>query len=480
MKHCNQCDGSSEVTNIPDQILLHQELLIDEIDQVSNIIPDYDGTSILSSNNTNNGMHDIFPINEPQITFMNPICKNFYENTLSSSISNGINILITLAFKQNSRNKEALCNKFEMVYHLKNTKFIMSLPTTKYYEYSSMTSLLSKETSKEFSFTHPSSSPCHIRKYYTKNSYSIVQNIPTPDIFEYDQHVCVSIKQIVALILASGQRIDGNSLSNKKVCSMMMNKEIKLNKTKFLNDFRRELGSTTNVTELNPLILHCSIWSDDFGPNNNKTSKQSMWIKTITISAPEDKQTSPYHTYIIAMGTKSKDHEKVNALFYDELKYLEKVNYFYSSKVGGNIQVILKKIVTVVDRPKRASLNSILGHNGSTTARWRYAAHITQKQQELLVSCEICFKSMMKNIYLVQNSKESVSDEEKCAKCCNWNYKHKCMGSVLPKQYPRKKHKSSPESSKGRNVASNTKIFPIEITSENLKKGTIIINWNNT
>ena len=280
---------------------------------------------------------------------MNPICKKNYENTLLSSISNGINILITSAFKQNSRNKEALCNKFEMVYHLKNTKFIMSLPTTKYSEYSSMTSLLSKEMSKEFSFTHPSSSPCHICKYYTKNSYSIVQNIPTPDIFEYDQHVCVSIKQIVALILASGQRIDGNSLSGKKVCSMMMNKESKLNKTKFLNDFRRELGSTINVTELNPLILHCSIWSDDFGPNNNKTYQQSLWIKTITISAPEDKQTSPYHTYIIAMGTKSKDHEKVNALFYDELKCMEKVTYFYSSKACGNVPIILKKIVTVVD-----------------------------------------------------------------------------------------------------------------------------------
>ena len=63
----------------------------------------------------------------------------------------------------------------------------------------------------------------------------------------------------MALILASGQRIDGNSLSDKKFCSMMMNKESKLNKTKFLNDFRRELGSTINVTELNPLILHCSI-----------------------------------------------------------------------------------------------------------------------------------------------------------------------------------------------------------------------------
>ena len=55
LKHCNQCDGSSEVTNIPDQILLHQGLLIDEIDQVSNINPDHDGTSE-SSNNTNREM----------------------------------------------------------------------------------------------------------------------------------------------------------------------------------------------------------------------------------------------------------------------------------------------------------------------------------------------------------------------------------------------------------------------------------------
>ena len=223
-----------------------------------------------------------------------------------------------------------------------------------------------------------------------------------------------------------------------------MNKESKLNKTKFVRDFKRNFNSTKIPLDSNPLILHCSIWSDDFGPNNNKTSQHSIWIKTITISAPEDKQTSPYHTYIIAMGSKAKDHEKVNALFYDELKFLEKVNYFYSSIICGNIPVILKKIVTVVDRPERAALNGILGHNGSTTARWRYAAHITQKQHKLLVSCDRCFRSLTENLSLYQKMEGTVPDSNKCGKCCNWNYGHKQMGSILPKQYPSKKYKSSP------------------------------------
>ena len=52
------------------------------------------------------------------------------------------------------------------------------------------------------------------------------------------------------------------------------------------------------------------------------------------------------------------------------------------------------------------------------------------------------------------------------------------MGSSLPKQYPSKKHKSSPQCPEGRNVSSNTKIYPEEITYDNLKKG-IIFSFHN-
>ena len=161
LKHCNQCFNTSAVTNIPSQYILIDDFVGPKMKEILDVVPDFEDITE-SYKNTTNETHDIHPIKKPNITFMNDICKKFYENTLESSISNGINVLITSAFKQNARNKEALCNDFEMVYHLKNTKFIMSLPTTRYSEYSTMTSLLSKENNNEFSFSHPSSSPYHI------------------------------------------------------------------------------------------------------------------------------------------------------------------------------------------------------------------------------------------------------------------------------------------------------------------------------
>ena len=50
--------------------------------------------------------------------------------------------------------------------------------------------------------THIPRSLDDVHAYYTTNKYSIIENIPIPDVFEYDIHAFVSIKSIITHMLA--------------------------------------------------------------------------------------------------------------------------------------------------------------------------------------------------------------------------------------------------------------------------------------
>ncbi len=62
--------------------------------------------------------------------------------------------------------------------------------------------------SKKFETTKIPSSISDIRKFYTTGKYSIYQNLPTPKIFQLDNHACVSISDIINYSLAIGIEID--------------------------------------------------------------------------------------------------------------------------------------------------------------------------------------------------------------------------------------------------------------------------------
>ena len=185
------------------------------------------------------------------------------------------------------------------------------------------------------------------------------------------------------------------------------------------------------------MILYLIFWSDDFEGSMLRKNKNSVWIKTVTISPPPDQQTSTKYTYVIAMGRKDNDHDEVNKIHNEELEQLNKCTFRYygASHVRRNIPVIVQTLAVLADRPERCSMNFILGHNGTTTKRWGYAAYLNTKY---MPSCSLCFKHRLQNI--------DTTARLTCYHCCDWNYSTNCrhIKHPLPDWYPTKQHDLKP------------------------------------
>ena len=156
---------------------------------------------------------------------------------------------------------------------------------------------------------------------------------------------------------------------------------------------REKVKANIPNTDLFPLIIYINLWSDDFEPNNVKQHKKSTWMKTLTIAPPKDFQTSPRHTYVIALGPKAVTHEILNFHFNSQLKDLQKPTFMYCKATNTNIPIVVETLAVSADRPERSSLNAMLGHNGLCTRRWRYSAYINTTK---LKSCPKCTQKRIK------------------------------------------------------------------------------------
>ena len=180
----------------------------------------------------------------------------------------------------------------------------------------------------------------------------------------------------------------------------------------------------------------------------------------MTVAPPYDCQTSSKHTYVIALGPKDKNHETVNEYFVNELKQLQSPTFMYCKAVNADIPVIVKVLAISADRPERCALNSMLGHGGMTSRRWRYSAYVNQSK---LKSCQQCFLQRVSTV-----------DEEAtkfCAHCYDWNYTHPSMCVTKPPDYPTSQHPDSPSPPAGREVNNITYLYPMELTYDILKQG---------
>ena len=142
-------------------------------------------------------------------------------------------------------------------------------------------------------------------------------------------------------------------------------------------------------------------------------TKKYLWIKTVTICPPRDQVTSTKYTYVVGIGRKGSDHDEINQLHNNELHKFNKYTYrYYGAKhIRHNVSVVVKKMAVLADRPERCAITSILGHNGLTTKRWRYAGSINQIY---FPSCHKFFKTRINNIDLYVYVT--------CHQCCDWNY----------------------------------------------------------
>ena len=389
----------------------------------------------------------------------------------SQEVGSGLKHIIACAYFMNHNIVSNTITSKEALFHLKASSFCYQLTSSQNAHFASLCDMMS--TTFYHSFHHndttlrtsPPLTSKDIDRYYLNNSTSITKNIPIPTVNESHDHAYVSIKEAIQHFLSFETYFDGMLTKNvSQDYKNILSKNSLISHTKAMNYLREKVKSNIKETSLSPLLLYIILWSDDFEPNNVKQHKKSTWIKTMTIAPPHDCQTSPRHTYIIALGSKSSDHEVINHAFYQELNLLQKPVYMYCKATNSNIPIVVETLAVSADRPERSSLNAMLGHNGLTSRRWRYSAYIDKTR---LKSCVICairrIKILSGKIYLCDN------EEVDC--CWDWDFNHYDMNMPLPDDYPTKQHPQSPQAPKNREVNNIRVLKPVALSYDFLMKG---------
>ena len=405
-------------------------------------------------------------------------CKDYnnfmkrYIECESTSTGNGIKKIVGSAFSMNSNCDYSHITDKEAFYHLKSTLFSFSLTASQKNQFSDL-SYMSEEIfhspfddSNNTLKTHPPSSSKDILRYYLTSVTSIAKNIPIPTVEVNEGHAVISIKEALQHFLSFESNIDGMliepiSSSYKSIISSSSS----ITSSMMGNIIRSKVKSNISDSSVTPLIIYCIIWSDDFEPNNVKQHKKSTWIKTITFAPPQQCQTSPKYTYVIALGAKKRNHDLVNFYFKQELDELKSPTYMYCKATNSNIPIVVETLAISADRPERSALNCMLGHNGINSRRWRYSAYIKPDSTK---SCSTCFVNRIDGLCGIYGT---VPTTNNCRTCCDWNYNHPEMKKSKPKHYPESQHPNSPTPPIGREVENIENLYPIELTYDIIKAG---------
>ena len=383
---------------------------------------------------------------------------------LCESVNNGDGSkrLVASAFSMNFNSDYSALSWDEITYHMSATMFCTTLTSSQQGLFSGLCHMMvnnmvtNNGLNDNISLSKIPVSSKDIDRYYLKRSTSIVQNVPIPTVAELDSHAYVSITELIQYVLYFNIPIDG-MLINKTMNDYknLIPTSSAISRSKVCHDMRKEVRESMTSNTLSPLIVWIILWSDDFEPNHVKQHKKSTWIKTVTIAPPQHCQTSPKHTYVIALGPKDANHEEVHHRLFNELQQLKSPTFMYSKSTNSNIPIVVRVLAISADRPERCAINCMLGHGGHTSRRWRYSAYVNQKK---LKSCSRCMRSRIMSL-----SGSVSSDKEYCSFCYDWDYSHPSMFSALPQDYPTVQHPNSPLPPPGREVVGITELRPIEL-----------------
>ena len=400
----------------------------------------------------------------------NNVTKRYFEcDTIVKG--DGIRRIVACAFKMNLNSNYSEVSLEEAKYHIKSTLFTFNLTSTQKEQFASICHQMASTFYSSVTNIdgNPSTSPpmttIDIDRYYLNISTSIANNIPIPNVIESYEHACVSIKEAIQHYLCFQTYIDGMFIEKPtKNYKKIISTSSSMTSSNASDIIRSRLRSAVDTSNVSPLILYVIVWSDDFEPNNVKQHKKSTWIKTITIAPPPDCQTSSRYTYIVALGSKSLDHETVNFYFNQELNELKMPTYMYCKATNSNIPIVVDVLANSADRPERSALNFMLGHNGITSRRWRYSAYINTKKTK---SCSNC---MLRRVESVRTSSFTARDTFPTC-CCDWDFQNPGMKVEKPSEYPTSEHPKSPKPPPGREVKNIEFLYPIELSYEHLIQG---------
>ena len=290
---------------------------------------------------------------------------------------------------------------------------------------SKLTGQLNTDTRLQFPTTF-----AEIRNFVIDGRYSILKNFPAPAVFVIDNHACVSLKETFLLAAAHRGRFqfawDGWTRTANKDGLNATEATAKL-VHEICERLRKKGMTEEQIAKVN--IGSFFFWSDSFLVSFIKQKDNSVWIMTVTISAPLDKINTGKYTFVLAMGRSNNDHTKVIEHYRKEARELMDGFEVYFACRNEIKVTALGLLFHSGDRPERQVVlgNRKEGRDGKCTG---YAVCINTKT---FPACRDCYKDIMKRIL----DESLPMHQRKCPKCLCW--------TIDPEHNPEHYGRASPD-----------------------------------
>ena len=352
-----------------------------------------------------------------------------------------------------------------------------------------------------------------LNRYYGHTGQHSMWNIlPCPRAVDIDGVAYVSPRATIAFIIANGIPIDdfilnsqGKPLSPSEGCHRKVHHTSQCKKAiNWINDIQKGYygagdmmdDSKNGAPKPAVVLLPLSDWCDGFGPGKVKNNRNSVDLKTFTISPPKHLVNATNNTFPVAMGLKKSTQgwKKVEKLFRAEIEELTSSKepiMFYSGVLQRRIPCFFKRFCVISDKAERNGLTGTLGcgsniHRcfGISGALQTPSCNVQEIQRQLqqevtgaapalefgwsdkyvyrnangalFPSCRECRKAGLNKIG-IQFEINYTSPNQSCVHCTNWDLLPTKTGASLDfpahKDYPKSIMEGSPIAApEGRNV----------------------------
>ena len=296
----------------------------------------YNDDTVLDDNITNTNDSHMNLNDTNKFSFMSTNSQQYFKLLTEKDTEIPAQYIVHAAFAQHSSPSSQFCNLFETELHLQATRLCLSTSNMHHTQIATIFNMLqscinSSENVKKFDTTRLPTSMAEINKFYISKSTSIRKSLPYPTPKEIENHVYVSLNDVLSHLFAYGTKLNGICPydNHDYLHKYVSNSSNDITQTPFVQDIINDtLQKFPPTGDLKPLILLGTVWSDGFDANNVVHSAPSIWMRTITIAPPQDMKTSTRHTFVLHMSREGICHEQIDNLFCKELCVLEKGQWF--------------------------------------------------------------------------------------------------------------------------------------------------------
>ena len=367
------------------------------------------------------------------------------------------------SMEMNSRDVE----EWESRYHLDATKYCLQQTAVGAGQFAKLVGDVVEgvKDPEKFVETRPITSKAGVDEVYLTNTHAIATNTPRPRVHGLEGHAVGSLRDIIEMHLAQFSMEEMDNLYST-ISSGGDTLSSTLEGTRIAKDVESKFGKFV-------LILHVSLWSDDFMPAVLK-QRASLWIKTIELFLKGRRKSV---TYMLALGKKGKDHEVVEERVSEELKELGTPTPMFHVPSGKMVNVVVRVITNMMDRPERCALNFIASHTGLYTKRWLWSARLTDSTAQLLPSCSVCRTArLLRLVSYDPRNPICVPCVNPCRECADWNYEtpNHVLHVLKPDKFPSKDDENGPPAPAGRSASDgNATLGPLKQSYAFLKMGSL-------